>query len=101
MPLPDPPLVLKDVPTQPCAVLSQLELVDLLSAHFVYQIARADFEKKRAGVTLKLLQCARLESEEYEVEFNQSGGLIITDQTSLPMERIVIGDGNSRPRFIR
>jgi hypothetical protein len=101
MPLPDPPLSIEDVPTQPCVVLTHSEFVAMMNANYTYQIARADFEKKRADVILKLLLGAKLESEFYEVEFNQSGGLIVTDKSSLPMERTVIGEGDSRAAFIR
>jgi ribosomal protein S6E (S10) len=73
----------------------------MMNASYTYEVARADFEKKRAGVTLKLLLGAELDSEWYEVEFNQSGGLIVTDKHGTPMERKVIGEGDSRPAFIR
>jgi hypothetical protein len=101
MPLPDPPLIPEDTPTQPCAVVTEPEFVAMLNAHHTYQIARADFEKKRGAVTLKLLLGATLESESYEVEFNQQGGLIVTDYGSIPADREVIGEGDSRPAFIR
>jgi hypothetical protein len=101
MPLPDPPLSIEDIPTQPCAVLTHSEFVALMNANYTYQIARADFEKKRAAVTLKLLLGAELQSEWYKVEFNQSGGLIVTDTSSIPIERTVIGEGDSRAAFIK
>jgi hypothetical protein len=72
-----------------------------MNANYTYQIARADFEKKRAAVTLKLLLGAELQSEWYKVEFNQSGGLIVTDTSSIPIERTVIGEGDSRAAFIK
>lgn len=101
MPLPDPPLIPEDVPTQPCAVVTNSEFLAMMSAYHVYQVASADFEKKRAAVTLKLLLCANLQSEDYEVELNQHGGLIVTDKGSVPFERTVIGEGDSHPAFIR
>lgn len=96
---PDPPLTQQDVPLQ--AVISNSEFLDMMNAYHTYNIARADFEKKRADVTLKLLLCARLESESYEVEFNQHGGLIVTETTSVPRSRFVIGEGDSHPEEIR
>jgi hypothetical protein len=101
MPLPDPPLSHKDVPTQPCAVLTHSEFAAMMGAYYTYEVARADFEKKRAGVTLKLLLGADLQSESYEVEFNQHGGLIVTEHFGDPIERKVIGEGDSRPTCIR
>jgi hypothetical protein len=104
MPLPDPPLIPLDVPTQPCAVLTRSEFLSMMEAHHIYQVARADFEKKRAAVTLKLLLGAELDCkgyEDYEVEFNQHGGLIVIDKGSDPRERTVIGEGDSHPAFIR
>ena len=101
MPLPNPPLIPEDVPTQPCAAVTEPEFVAMMNAHHIYNIARADFEKKRAAVTLKLLLCAKLESYSYEVQFNQQGGLIVTDYGSSPAQRTVIGEGDSRTAFIR
>jgi len=101
MPLPDPPLIPVDVPTQPSAVVTELEFVALMNAHHTYQVARADFERKRAAVTLKLLLCATLESNSYTVELNQQGGLIVTDYGSISAERTVIGEGDSRAALIR
>ena len=95
--LPDPPLSQNDVPTQPGAVITQAELVALLEADHTFQVARADYEKKRAAVTLKLLLCAQPEAGSYEVEFNQKGGLIFTDKTSIPSECTIMGKGDWRP----
>ncbi len=99
--LPDPPLIQRDVRALPQAVISASELREMMNAYDVFQIARADFEKKRANVTLKLLLCADYKSDQFEIELNQSGGLIVTDMSGIPMERIVIGPGDSGPAFIR
>jgi hypothetical protein len=98
--LPDPPLSHKDVPTQPCAVITQTEIVDLASAEFTFQVARADYEKKRAALTLKLLLCAQPEAGMYEVKLNQNRGLILTDKTSIPLQRTILGEGDSRAAFL-
>lgn len=95
--LPDPPLSFRDLPTQPCAVITQTEIVALANAAHTFQIARADYEMKRAAIALKLLLCAEPEAGSYEVELNQKRGLILTDRTSIPLERIIIGEGDSRP----
>ena len=100
--MPDPPLSHLDIPTGPCAVLRYHEVLAMMNAFHTYQVARADFEKKRASVTLKLLLLAKLESnDDYEVEFNQHGGLIVTEKTSIPMSRYVIGEGDSKPEAVR
>jgi hypothetical protein len=101
MPLPDPPLIPEDVPGLPCPVLTHSEFVAMMNAYHTYQVARADFEKKHGAVTLKLLLGAELQSQSFEVEFNQRWGLIVTDRTSIPSDRIVIGEGDSRPMCIR
>jgi hypothetical protein len=56
--LPDPPVEMVDVPVAPPSI-SQAELVACENALLRYQVARADYETKRAGLTLKLLQGCR------------------------------------------
>jgi hypothetical protein len=100
MPLPDPPLSHKDIPVQPCAVIPQAEIVALVNAELTFQIARADYEMKRAAVTLKLLLLAKPEAGDYQVEFNRNGGLILTDETSIPVQRNIFGEGDSQRPFL-
>jgi len=81
--LPDPPLSNNDVPTNPCAVIPQAELVAAANAAVTFQIARADYEKKRAAVILKLLLCAEPEDGSIRAKLDRAGNLILIDSSSV------------------
>jgi hypothetical protein len=92
--LPEPPLVLRDIEGR--SMISQSEIVALATAEEVFQIARADYEMKRAAITLKLLRLCDPEPGSYKVELNRNGGLILTDETSIPVGRVILGEGDSQ-----
>lgn len=83
--LPEPPLLNVDVPTtEPREAIPQAELLAAFSAYHTFQIARADYEKKRATVTLKLLLCADPEPGAYTAELDQDGIAVVTGNWSEP-----------------
>ena len=94
--LPDPPLEVIDLP-ETLPIVSQTEIVHLSNAYNRFRLALADYEMKRAALTLKLLQNCRCEEGSYEIELNQEGGLILTDRSGVPFEREVMGKGGSLP----
>jgi hypothetical protein len=97
--LPDPPLRAVDL-SETLPEISQDEIVVLANAFHHFRIALADYEMKRAAVTLKLLQLCTPEPGSYNLELNRSGGLILTDETSIPVERIILGEGDSHRPFL-
>jgi len=57
--LPDPPVQLCDIPPNP-PFITQAEILAFINAETRYFRAKADYEQKRAALTLKLLQgCPR------------------------------------------
>lgn len=79
--LPDPPVLLQDVPGSPPAI-AQAELVVAADAEHRFRIARADYERKRAALTLKLLQGCQAEPGSIEVKLDEEGNVVLTDWTS-------------------
>ena len=80
--LPDPPLSHHDLPDRP-AVISQAELTAVANAAFTFRIARADYEKKRGEVILKLLLLANPEDGSLMAELDPAGNLILSDRSSV------------------
>jgi hypothetical protein len=79
--LPDPPLQVVDLP-HALPIITQGELITLADAHRRFQLARADFDAKRATLTLKLLQLCNVESGSLEVKLCKDGTLMLTDWSS-------------------
>jgi hypothetical protein len=78
----DRPLSIND-PPENRPDITQAEIVALSTAGLVLRLARADFEAKRAAVTLKLLQCYSCEESDYFASLDDQGNLVIEDRTSL------------------
>ena len=82
--LPEWPVQMVDLPDR-LPKISAKELSECLNALFRYNLARADYERKRAEITLKLLSGC-------EIEFQGPGGL----SAKLDEEgRVVIRDSSS------
>lgn len=79
---PEPLLSLKDIPDNPREVLSQRELLTAEIALYILQIARSDYEAKRANVVMKLLRLADLEPGSVEAKLDQDGTPILSDWSS-------------------
>lgn len=58
--LPESPLQIQDA-TQPLPTITQLEITDYSLARTRFQLAQADFERKRGALALKLLSCCPIE----------------------------------------
>jgi hypothetical protein len=83
------PLSVLDPPdTTP--LITQKEIVETSTAFFVYQIARAEFELRRAILVARLLRCCDVEPGSYYARL-EDGNLIMDDATSCR------GDGRDRP----
>ncbi|MGD0697062.1 MAG: hypothetical protein ABSB82_19765 [Terriglobia bacterium] len=76
--LPDPPLMLEDIP-QSLPPITQAELTSLVDAELRFRVARADYEAKRATVTLKLLLLCLPEPGDFGAELNRDGELVLTE----------------------
>jgi hypothetical protein len=80
--LPDPPLSIEDPPHILPGITGH-EIVEFSRALHVFRIARADFEAKRAALTMKLLRCCHCEAEDYFARLDDQGNIVIEDRTSL------------------
>ena len=63
--------------------ITQAEIVEFANASLAFRLARADFEAKRAALTLKLLQFCHCEEGHYFAILDKHSELIIEDRTSL------------------
>lgn len=80
--LPDPPLVIQDLQF-PTPTITQAEILAFVDALQIFRLARADFEAKRAALTLKLLQLCRCEMGDYFASLDEHDKVVIEDRTSL------------------
>lgn len=80
--LPKPSLQFKDIPADPPEI-TQAEIVAFATASHIFRIARADFEAKRAALTMKLLQCCTCEEGHYFALLDEHDKLVVEDRTSL------------------
>lgn len=80
-PLPDPPVSIEDIPNN-LPIISQSEIIAYSNAEMAYRLAKADFEMKRAGLTLKLLQLCKQEPGSVEARLDEDGRLIKFDRSS-------------------
>jgi len=90
--LPEGPLSIQD-PPEPPPEITQAEIVAFATASHVFRLARADFEQKRAALTLKLLQGCHCAESDYFARLDEHGQLVVEDRTSLePVTRRPILD---------
>jgi hypothetical protein len=75
------PLAVLD-PPHPVPAITQSEIVAFATALYVFRLARADFEAKRAGLTVKLLRCCHCEDGHYFTLLDERGEIVIEDRTS-------------------
>jgi hypothetical protein len=80
--LPEYPLDIID-PPEVLPEITQREIVDFATAHTIFQMARADFEARRAALTIKLLRCCHCEQGHHFARLEDEDRLIIEDRTSL------------------
>lgn len=78
----DPPVVSRDIPDHLPAI-SQGEIVEYETALQIYKLARTQFEVKRAGLVMKLLQLCIVEAGSYFTFLDDEGNLVVEDHTSL------------------
>lgn len=79
----DGPLRIQD-PPEPLPEITQAEIVAFATALYVFRLARADFEAKRAALTMKVLRSCYCEEGDYFVLLDrEQDKLIIEDRTSL------------------
>jgi hypothetical protein len=76
------PIILRDLPAK-LPVIPQRELTEAANAALCFQLARADYEQKRAALTLKLLQLCKAEPGNIEVRLDEEGNIILTDWSSV------------------
>jgi len=81
---PESPLAILD-PVPYLSEISQTEIVAFATATHIFRLARADFEAKRAALTLKLLRLQHCEEGDYFALLGEHDNLIIEDRTSLEM----------------
>ncbi len=95
--LPDPPLNIQDTPNV-LPEITHAEMVEFANAFYVFRLARADFEAKRAALTMKLLRGCRCEESDYFASLDEHSSLIIEGHTSLDVvTRRLIIDRESVP----
>jgi hypothetical protein len=78
----DWPLHVQDPPEE-LPEITQHEIVAFETASFIFQIARADFEAKRAALTMKLLRDCPCEESDYFVSLDEHNNIVVEDHTSL------------------
>ncbi|MGH9764400.1 MAG: hypothetical protein ACREDR_18345 [Blastocatellia bacterium] len=80
--LPDPLLIPQDIHDLP--TITQAELLAYVSAERCYRVARADFEMKRAALTLKLLHDCEIESmtSNFDARLDKDGRVVFSDSSS-------------------
>jgi hypothetical protein len=66
--------------------ISQSEIIAFITAFDSFRLARADFEAKRAALTLKLLQLSHCEDGSYFVHLDPQGNLIHEDRSSIAVD---------------
>jgi hypothetical protein len=79
--LPNPPVITVDLPTH-SPTIAQAELVEADGAAHRLRLARADYEQKRAALTLKLLQLCEPEPGCIEAKLDEEGIVTLTDWSS-------------------
>jgi hypothetical protein len=95
--LPERPLAIVD-PPEVLPEISQAEIVAFSRALQIFQLARADFEQRRAAVTMKLLHLCACEKGDYFAFLDDAGNLIVEDCTSLePITNRPVVDRSSVP----
>ena len=77
---PDNPLTRVDINDLP--KITQSEITDYLNAAYHYEIARADYERKRANLAYKLILGARLEDSDMQAQVDKDGRIILTEKCS-------------------
>ena len=89
--LPDPPVQVVDLP-RTLPIITQREIINLADAHQRFQLAKADFERRRAAVTLKVLQLCRTEDGSADVNLSNDGSLLYTESmcTGSPVTRKLV-----------
>ena len=65
--------------------ITQAEILMFANASHAFRLARADFEAKRAALTLKLLRCCPCEEGYYFAMLDEHDKLVIEDRTSMEM----------------
>jgi hypothetical protein len=80
--LPEPLLKLQD-PAVILAEITQAEIVAFSTASHIFRLARADFEAKRAALTMKLLRCCHCEEGDYFALLDERDKLVVEGRTSL------------------
>jgi len=90
--LPEGPLSIQDLP-EPLPEITQKEIVAFATASYIFRLARADFEAKRAALAMKLLEYCHCEEGDYFASLDEHGQLVVEDRTSLePITRRPILD---------
>jgi hypothetical protein len=79
--LPDPPVEKIDFPEVLPAV-TQTELTAVASAHNRFELAKADFEAKRANLKLKLVMLCKLEPGDLDARLCKDGSILMIDSCS-------------------
>ena len=80
--LPDPPLELLD-PPRVLPEITQVEIIAFSSAFHRFRIARADFEAKRADLTMKLIRYCHCEEGYYFATLDEHDKVVVEDHSSL------------------
>jgi len=78
--LPEAPLEMQDLPNR-LPKISQGELLAYVNAKQCYQIAQADYEKKRANITLRLLQLCESAPGDISVSLQEDGDRLVVVHT--------------------
>jgi hypothetical protein len=75
--LPDPPYIPEDLPAGTLPKITQAEIGAYVNARSCFLTTRADFEKKRADLTLKLLQLCLPEPGTYIARLENDGEKLV------------------------
>jgi len=66
--------------------ITQSEMVAFATAFTAFRLARADFEAKRAALTLKLLQLSHCNQGSYFARLDGQGNLVIENRGSIAVD---------------
>ena len=80
--LPEHPLSIED-PPEVLPEITKDEIVAFANTFHILRIARADFEARRAALTMKLLRGCPCEESDYFASLDEHGNIVVEDTTSL------------------
>jgi hypothetical protein len=78
-PTSEPLLSIRDVEDDDVRV-TQVELLEAVNAEYIFRVARADYEKRRAAIALKLSLSGDVEPGDWSAKLDVNGNLLFTSE---------------------